>query len=307
MHIKQASTLRIGLVLALGLCLCPAYAHADDAALVDEAAVEVKVTLPLSAPVDGALAQFLAATEGMTMQERYRAGRALGKDERKRLVAEYKALSDDEKQALKGAIPRDEPKGKVRKVELDRQLGVGTVQYDTGVPHTQVPGPGKTTIDVGNRFNDPFASPHTISKVTFQANGNFFSSVNVLRVYGPPNGTTAPILFDTQLTHTTLGAPVMFTLPTAVTGLTGSFMVGMIQTVSSVTTSGANPAVDINDGGQGFHGMHISPPGMLKGARGPVGTGFSGSPTVPPGVPFNAIIRATGNNLPVELMSFTVD
>ena len=307
---KRFPVFRLILLISAGLIMAMSSSADPSETVRDQAEKAVESTepaLPASAAPDGALARFLTATQGMAMGERYRSGRAMSKEERKQLVAEYKALSKDERQALKGAIPRSDAEGRVHKVEPDQQGGgIGTVQYDTGVGHTEIP--SVSSVDVGNRFNGAFPSPHSISKVTFQANGNFFSSLNQLRVYGPPGtGTTAPVLLDTSVTHTTLGAPVMFTLPTAVTGLTGSFLVGMIQSTTSITSTAANPAVDINDGGNGFHGMTIQAGSVPMLGPATVGMGFNASPTVAPGVPFNAIIRATGNNLPVELMSFTVD
>ena len=77
-----------------------------------------KVMLPTSAPADGALARFLAATEGMTMRERYRHGRALPGAQRKQLLAEYHALPETEKASFKAAIPRGEKAVKARKLGL---------------------------------------------------------------------------------------------------------------------------------------------------------------------------------------------
>ena len=267
-----------------------------------------QVVLPASAPAEGALARFLAATEAMTMKERYRHGRALPKAERRELIAEYGALTKTERAALKSGIPRGEEVAKGRRAGLAELVGTGTVQYDTGVAHTAIPVIA-TSLDVGNRFSTPFmGTPHSISKVTFQMDGFFFGSLAQVRVYGPPGaGTTAPVLFNTIASSTMIGTPVVFTLPTAVTGLSGNFLIGILQDTlgpTPTTTGPANPAVDINSGGQGFHGMSIvgTPPTTPT-----QGTGFNPAPTVAPGVPFNAIIRATGNNLPVELMSFTVD
>ncbi|MCG8455507.1 MAG: hypothetical protein MI919_04430 [Holophagales bacterium] len=278
--------------------------------LADEPAVEAggEVAVAASAPADGALARFLAATDGLDMKERYRRGRAMSKDERRQLIAEYQALSQSEREGLKDAIPRGGAGAKARRLNAPEKTGVGTVQYDTGDAYTAIPVIA-TFLDVGNRFATPFkGSPHSISRVTFQMNGFFFGSLAQVRIYGPPGaGTTAPVLFDTTVTSTAIGTPIVFTLPTAVTGLTDSFLIGILQDTlgpTPTTTGPANPAVDVLSGGQGFNGMSIVPPPPTTPTQ---GTGFNGAPTVAPGVPFNAIIRATGNNLPVELMSFTVD
>jgi hypothetical protein len=78
----------------------------------------------------------------------------------------------------------------------------------------------------------------------------------------------------------------------------GSFLAGMLQSGSSTVpaTTVAAIAVDVNNGGFGFHGMNIN----LNGG------GFARNATVFPGQPYNAIFRVTGPNLPVELMNFAV-
>ena len=170
-----------------------------------------------------------------------------------------------------------------------------TLQYDTGVPHTNRVG---TTNSVGNQFNSGFGNPHTLSTVTFQLAGNFAAAGDIT-VFGAPVGSAAPVLFSATLS----GAPINTLIPLPLPGLTnlsGTFLAGVNQSgsMTTINTTFVIVAVDVNSGGFGFHGMSI-----LVGGGG----GFNPAPTVVPGVPFNAIIRMTGNNLPVELMDFAVD
>ena len=165
-----------------------------------------------------------------------------------------------------------------------KRVPLGTVQYDTGVPHSAVVDSNDV---VGNQFNVGFGNPHTISLVSFLPAGTLGSVV--MRVYDAPVGTVAAVLASTTLP----GGSTTWDLPDIVNH-NGSFLVGMLQSVSSTPVVAI--AVDINNGGSGFHGMIIN----LDGS------GFIPNATVFPGVPYNAILRVSGGNLPVELMNFDV-
>jgi hypothetical protein len=207
--------------------------------------------------------------------------------DRKALHAEYKALSPDAQKAVRASFGRGNKigKGKAPKV-------VGTVQYDTGTPHSFR---DNTPNVAGNQFNTGFGNPHTISVITFQQVGAFFTTP--VRVYGAPVGTVAPVLAGTTFSGLPVGQLVQWDLPNIV-GHNGTFLAGESQSGSSdtISTTFVAIAVDVINGGQGFHGMNIN----LGGS------GFNPNATVAPGLPYNAIMRATGENLPVELMNFDV-
>ena len=212
--------------------------------------------------------------------------KSLSEAERRLVHAEYRALSPEGKRAVDTALGR----GKAKPDRNGRGFG-GTLKYDTGVPH---PFRDNTNKVVGNQFNVGFPNPHTITVVTFMPLGTF--GPVAIRVYDSPVGTVAAILAS----GTVPGAPltlVTWDLP-QVQGHVGSFLVGMLQSGSSTvpSTTVAAIAVDVNDGGFGFHGMNIN----LNGR------GFAPNATVFPGQPYNAIVRVTGIDLPVELMSFDV-
>jgi hypothetical protein len=209
--------------------------------------------------------------------------------DRKALHAEYKALPSSEKAAVNAALGRGKATGRGKAPKG----GVGTVQYDTGTPHTLRDNFGQV---VGNNFNTGFGNPHTISVVTFFMNGTFGGTP--VRVYGAPAGTVAPILAQTTFSGLPCcHVPVTWNLPDVV-GHNGQFLGGVMQSGSFSTINSTFVGVDVdvnNDGIHGFHGMNIN----LGGS------GYNPAATVG-GAPFNTMFRATGNNLPVELMGFDV-
>jgi hypothetical protein len=212
--------------------------------------------------------------------------KSLSGAERKQLHAEYRALPAEGKQAVDTALGR-------RKAKPDRQ-GKGcapciqTLQYDTGTPHLFR---DDSSNVVGNQFNVGFGNPHSITAASFLPLGTFGSIA--MRVYDAPVGTVAAVL-----AAGTFPGPASTWDLVNVVNHNGSFLVGMLQSGSSTvpSTTVAAIAVDVNNGGFGFHGMNIN----LSGS------GFVSNATVAPGVPYNAILRVSGINLPVELMNFDV-
>jgi hypothetical protein len=203
---------------------------------------------------------------------------SLSDAERRQWRAEYRALSPEGRRAVEAAL------GKKRKPADKARVPLGTVQYDTGTPCAC----RDTTDDVaGNQFNTGFGNPHNITFVSFSqaATGAF----TPMRVYGAPVGTVAPVLASTTFFGTAGG---VWDLPDIVNH-SGSFLVGLSQ--SGAMASLVAIAVDVNNGGQGFHGMNI----RLNGS------GFVANATAA-GQPYNAILRVSGLNLPVELMDFDV-
>jgi hypothetical protein len=213
--------------------------------------------------------------------------KSLSNADRKALHAEFRALPAEKQRALKAMFGRNNTAkmGKAPKV-------VGTVQYDTDTPHSFR---DNTNAVAGNQFNTGFGNPHTISVITFQQVGAFFTTP--VRVYGAPAGTVAPVLAGATFSALPVGVEVQWDLAN-IAGHNGVFLAGESQSGSSstISTTFVAVAVDINNGGQGFHGMNIN----LGGS------GFNPNATVAPGVPYNALFRATGENLPVELMNFDI-
>jgi hypothetical protein len=237
------------------------------------------------------LDSLVARLQGADAAGRKQIMKSLSPVDRKALHGEFKALSPAGKQAVRAALAP----GKASKKTSTRGKTpnvVGTVQYDTGVPHSFR---DNTNGVAGNRFNTGFNNPHTISVVTFQQVGTF--GFTPIRVYGTPVGTAAPVLAGTTFSGLPIGTPVTWDLPNIVNH-NGTFLAGESQSGSSstISTTFVAIAVDVNNGGQGFHGMTIT----INGG------GFNPNATVAPGQPYNAIMRATGNNLPVELMGFDV-
>jgi len=232
---------------------------------------------------------FIGRLKGADVATRRQVMKALTAAERKALHAEYKALPAEGKKVVNDALGRGKAGGRGGKATKG---GIGTVQYDGGIVHNF----RDNTNDVaGNRFNTGFGNPHTISVVTFQQVGTF--GFTPIRVYGAPAGTVAPVLAGTTFSGLPIGVPVTWNLPD-ITGHNGTFLAGESQSGSSdtISTTFVAIAVDVVDAGQGFHGMTINIGG----------SGFNPNATVFPGVPYNAFMRATGNNLPVELMNFDV-
>jgi hypothetical protein len=209
--------------------------------------------------------------------------RSLSQAERRQVHAEYRALSLEGKRVFDTALGRKpKPGGKAR-------VPLGTIQYDT---HTPFFVPDDTNDVVGNQFNTGFGNPHNITFVSFsQAATGFFTP---MRIYDAPVGGMAPVLASTTFFGNAGGA---WTLQPPIVNHSGSFLVGLKQTeISSFPMpSVVAIAVDVNNGGQGFHGMNIK----LNGS------GFVPNATVA-GQPYNAILRVSGINLPVELMGFGV-
>jgi hypothetical protein len=233
---------------------------------------------------------FVAKMKGADAKARKAAMKALTPADRKALHAEYKALPASEKAAVNAALGRGKGRAGAKGGKAP-QGGIGTVQYDTGTPHSLRDDSG---LVVGNNFNTGFGNPHTISVVTFSMNGTF--AFTPVRVYGAPAGTVAPVLAGTTFAGLPIGTLVTWNLPD-IAAHNGQFLGGVQQSgsFSTIDTTFVGIQVDVNNGGQGFHGMTISLSGAGFNPNGDVG-----------GSPYNAIFRATGNNLPVELMGFDV-
>ena len=236
------------------------------------------------------LDSFVAKMRGLDAAGKKAAMKALSAADRKAMHAEFKALPASEKAAVNAALGRKKAGGSGKAGKAPKG-GIGTVQYDTGTPHTLRDDAGNV---VGNNFNTGFGNPHTISVVTFSMNGTFAGTP--VAVYGAPAGTVAPVLAQTTFAGLPIGTLVTWNLPD-IAGHNGQFLGGVQQSgsFSTINTTFVGVQMDVNNGGQGFHGMNINLGGSAYNPAATVG-----------GAPFNTIFRATGNNLPVELMGFDV-
>lgn len=118
-------------------------------------------------------------------------------------------------------------------------------------------------------------------------------------IFGPPVGTIAPSLTSANIAGLQAGTFNTIAIGATITGTNLNFMAG-IWNPTAGSTAGTTPcATDCvgfdNSGtvaGQGNHGMAVEDFG---------GGNFTPSTTA------NAMLRATGNLVPVELMSFSID
>jgi len=190
---------------------------------------------------------------------------------------------------------------------------VGTLQYDNNIPFRREP---TTDHLIGNQFvgNDP----HSIASVSFRVAQNYGAGVIVSgwdpdgsgganRIFqqyvsGIPNGGTMTVTMFTAM------APLTMALP----GLNGPFIAGVHNTaytgagcpansMLNGTCDGVALSAGTMDPGMGFHAFRVPLAGMTFIPPTTVVT--AGVAAIPGG---NAIFRVTGDNLPVELMEFSV-
>ncbi len=186
-----------------------------------------------------------------------------------------------------------------------RTGAVGTIQYDNDTPFNRFGTLGGT---VGNRFNPSLT--HSVATVSFALGGNFATSV-VMTVWDV-NAASAMVLARQAVTGATqspaTSARFMAPVATAITGHTGSFVAG-IRNTSYTVTCPANTAlgstcdgVALTSGNGNPNAVHmVWTSGSFIPVVATIGTTGADIPNV------NAIFRATGKNLPVELMQFEVD
>lgn len=203
-------------------------------------------------------------------------------------VAEKAAYLAAHPDAVESSGPAVRPVGEPVTTELPKSSRApGTITYDDGTYHSA---PGVSSNCYGNQFNtwsgNPVMASGSVTALDFfmaSVSGNVF-----LSVYGPVSGTTAPQLTSVSVPPTA-GAMAWnhhtFTSPLAYTG--SSFLAGVWYYVGDAVGLATGTV-----GGQGHHGMLIN--------DGTTGTGFAPLSTV------NAMVRASGNVLPVELMNFTI-
>ncbi len=231
--------------------------------------------------------------------------RSLPADERR---AQLKAMAPEERRTLWNRLhtSRVEERGSRGPFSYDSNPGtpvtasapsraVGAIQYDDGLPTI---GFGGGAI-VGNRFNTHTGNPLTASGTV--------STVQALLVPGPANTTSSAgfVLLGPQTGGG--GATALFSTFTGATGV--------VDTVSwtgmGVTYTGSSFFVLFGDfasvyipvfgtgtnNGQGHHGV--------VGYTGGMGPNITS--TFDFGGALNSVIRARGNILPVELISFDIE
>lgn len=196
-----------------------------------------------------------------------------------------------------------------------------TITYDNNTPFQRDPQVDGT---VGNRF-DILPNPHCISTLTFRVAGNYGGSV-VASIWDPGAGTAqllrrflvTGVPTGTASTGSTIMAFVgnrvgTTTIVSPITGHSGAFIAAIRNTAytglqcapPSTALNSTCDGVALTEGvatiGEGLHGARIAFTSTVfvptVTAVGSTGIDF----------PQNAIMRATGANLPVELMSFAID
>lgn len=203
------------------------------------------------------------------------------------------------------------PGTQVTVYEGQTQRAVGTIQYDNNTPFRRLP---TTDHFVGNRF-DGVADPHSIASMSFRLAQNYGGGV-VLSIWdvNPANVNILRRWYVSGIPATNV-TPFTFAIPVAtpIAGHTGSFLAGVHNTFytglgcpSNQNLNGTCDGVALTQGTAGvgppFHGVTVvlnggvfSPPTTLVNSTGQdLGTA-------------NAIVRVTGDNLPVELMKLGVE
>jgi hypothetical protein len=180
---------------------------------------------------------------------------------------------------------------------------IGTLQYDNDIPASRF---GALAVPVGNNFNTGFMDPHGISVVSFRLAGCFTTpyvgAVAFVQDINPSAMTVMGLAtFSANAgpgASCNGGAVYTGALPAPVVSHSGPFFAGILNTpfggcsgATGVggTCEGVALSAGTMDPGMGFHGVVVN--GGMYTAIAPVK---------------NAIMRATGDNLPVELMGLSV-
>lgn len=168
----------------------------------------------------------------------------------------------------------------------------GTVTYDPGPPQDFFRGFDGTNRSVGNVFNTRNGNPLFPGPLSFVTVFPIAVGGDVIvTVWGPPAGPNAPLL--TYVTGSGAVNSTFNAVPLTVS-VGSSFLAGQyIGTFGSGPDSVGIRSSSIN--GQGFHAMQINFVG------GTTGTGFQ---TI---TGQNAMVRASGVVVPVELMHFDIE
>ncbi len=197
---------------------------------------------------------------------------------------------------------------------------VGTIQYDNDVPFSR---DGQDDGLIGNRFVPP-AGPHSIATVSFRVAGNYVATGttgSIVATVWDVNTGTAMVLSRVNVTNapgiplfgtgTITDVVVVAPLGAAVTGHTGDFIGGLRNTgyaacagnvALNTTCDGVALTAGTVDPGSGFNAVRLP---FTSGNFVPTIQTFGSSGAAIAST--NAIFRVTGDNLPVELMTFSVE
>ena len=205
---------------------------------------------------------------------------------------------------------------------LGRNSGFSeTITYDNNTPFQRDPQVDGT---VGNRFQF-MPDPHCITTLTFRLAGNYGGSI-VASIWDPGGGTAqllrrflvSGVPTGTAATGVTIMAQIgtlngTMTAYSPIVSHSGPFIAAIRNTAytglqCTPPASALNSTCDgvaLTEGattiGEGLHGIRLA---FTSTAFVPNVTAL-GSAGIK--IPQNAIMRATGANLPVELMSFAID
>lgn len=225
--------------------------------------------------------------------------------------AELKKLSAEERRGLWFQVmkTRAEQRGQTAKPERLQKprtpiapgskraiapKGIGTIQYDSGAFSTTL----NSGSIVGNRFDThtgiPVLSPGTVSvvqAVVVPGAGNTTSSAGFVLLGPQTGGGGAMAIFSSFQAAT--GATDTVTFSGLMASYTGSFFVLFGDFANSYVPVFGTGTTNM----QGHHGV--------AGITGGMGPNITATTNL--GGTLNAFIRATGNIVPVELMTFEVE
>ncbi|MCH9650253.1 MAG: hypothetical protein K0U98_18590 [Deltaproteobacteria bacterium] len=182
---------------------------------------------------------------------------------------------------------------------------VGTIQFDNNVPFNRN---GQSGGLIGNRFAAPAVQdPHTFASASFRMANAYGGTATALILDINTGAGTVSTIDMAGATGISSGTTATHVVPLAGGSHSGSFIGGMLQTAYAACAG----LTGINSG-LTCEGVALTQ-GGLTGGPGDPGEGFNAvavTSTANTGVPIanqNAIFRITGQNLPVELMNFSID
>ncbi len=198
--------------------------------------------------------------------------------------------------------------------------GVGTLVYDNNTPFARRGTDGGT---VGNLFDGGVVDPHSIASASFRVAGNYGAGGTgemVMTIWDQNPGSFMVLrrTLVTGMPYIPYGGTGNVTMFTAMVPITmpvlahSGFFVGGIRNTDynpcagnvalNTTCDGVALTMGGVDPGMGFHGLRVP---FTSASFVPSVMTVAGAGTVITGQ--NSIFRVTGDNLPVELMSFEAE
>lgn len=200
--------------------------------------------------------------------------------------AEYMAANPEVANTGPSTRALDAP---VQAARVKNSRAMGTIIYDDG---TVTATPSTTSFCYGNQFNtfsgaNPVMVSGSVTAMSFFVASGAGTDAVFVSVFGPVAGTAASVLTSANVSlNNGSGAFNTYTFATPVNYPGSSFLAGIWYVAGDSVGLGSGTT-----NGQGYHGMMINDI---------VGTGFA------PLSSLNALVGASGDVLPVELMTFTV-